>query len=133
MEIVSGMVHQEIAEKEAKLSSTSIDGSGCDNGIDGAGCGNGIDGPGCDNGIDVSGCDNGIDGSSCDNGIDVAGCGNNIVGGRMLFTGDEVRGFCVDGFRVELRVGGVVLSSNPKMPNTVLKFSFRSSLIVTSK
>jgi hypothetical protein len=53
-------------------------------------------------------------------------------GGKIDFTGDKVDGICVIGSSVGIYVGGDVIAGNPKMPRTNIKFSFRSSLSVTS-
>ena len=53
-------------------------------------------------------------------------------GGKIDVTGDKVDGVCVIGSSVGIFVGDDVIAGNPKMPRTNIKFSFRSSLSVTS-
>jgi hypothetical protein len=60
------------------------------------------------------------------------GSESDSEGGKIDFTGDIVDGICVIGSSVGINVGGDVIAGNPKMPRTNRKFSFRSSLSVTS-
>ena len=69
----------------------------------------------------------GDDASSIDD-----GSVSDSEGGKIDFTGDIVDGICVIGSSVGINVGGDVIAGNPKMPRTNRKFSFRSSLSVTS-